>query len=99
MRFKVKRFEASRVRNVHGKVISRSYFYVIVVIRWFRSPRYLRLVPGWIDKYSQDQPCNVELVRFISHATSFKEAGGLDKKIAEDIIKRIKAEPDKFIMY
>lgn len=98
MRFKVKRLEQSRVCNVHGKVISRSYFYVIVVIRWFRSPRYLRLLPGWIDKYSQDQPCSVELVRLISYATTFKEAGGVDKEVAENIIKRIKAEPDKFII-
>jgi hypothetical protein len=96
MRFKVKRYEHNRVRNVHGKVISRTYSYIIVVRRWFKKPMYLRLLPGWYDLFTEGGVCKVELTSNISNATDFRDDDGLRK--AEKVIRKIKEEPDKFVL-
>lgn len=96
MWFKVKRYEHNRVRNVNGKVISRTYSYIIVAKRWFKKPRYLRLLPGWYDLFTEGGICKVELTGNISTATDFRDDDGRRK--AEEVIRKIKEEPDRFVL-
>lgn len=101
MRVKLKRVKRGCVVNVEGKVISQKYGYVIAIMRWFKRPLFLRLRSGWYEKFSKDEPCDVELTSDIGAATEFRDvsANYLSKEIAEKVAKKIKEEPNKFILY
>lgn len=102
MRLSLHRFERNCVRNIDGKVSSRSYGYVIVVRRYFKKKRYLRLLPGWFESYHKGEACKVELTRAIGNATEFREDGDtssyLRKSLAKKLISSIKKDPTKFIL-
>ena len=98
---KVIRIKRGCVRNVEGKVISQDYGYVIAILRWFKKPKYLRLRSGWYEKFSAGEPCDVELTNSLYQATEFRDESMnyLNKRLAEKVAKKIKEEPNKFILY
>ena len=102
MWLRLHKIERGSKRNVNGKVVSRRYCYIIIAHRWFRKPRYLRLLPGWFDAYFKGEPCKVELTRYEGTATEFREdketSGYLRKSIALELIEAIKENPDNFIL-
>ena len=61
MWLRLQRIERDAKYNVNGKVVSRRYYYVIAVHRWFKHTKYLRMLPGWFDNYTQGIPCEVQL--------------------------------------
>lgn len=102
MRIQLHRFEYNRVRNVNGKVMSSSHGYVIVVRRWFKKKRYLRLLPGWFESFQKGETCKVELTRRRGQATEFRDgtntANYLQKSVADKLVAAIKKDPDKFML-
>lgn len=102
MIIQLRRYKHGRVRNVHGKVISCKHSYVIMVYRLFKKPRYLHMLPGWVEKLSNGEICTVELTKAKYKATEFHEVGevtnGMTKPLAEKLIAAIKQNPDNFIL-
>jgi hypothetical protein len=104
MKIRLQQYTIESTRSVNGKVISRRYGYVIAVKRhWWKvwgKWRYINLLPGWQRSILHDEAVRVRLVS-MSYATKFNEDGSMDlnkKSTAENVIKLMKEQPDRFIL-
>lgn len=105
MKVKLKRYVINSTRSVSGKVLERRYGYVITIKRhwwkFWKKPRYLKLLYGWQSAIINDLDVNVQLVSNISSATTFREDNSSDyssKSTAESVIKLLKEQTSRFIL-
>ena len=99
---KVIRRKNTEVLNIRGKKLSKSYVYYIMIWRWFRRRKYLRLIGNWDIQILNDQPCKIELTSSKRAASTFRDtvAGrySYSKAMADTIVTFIKTKPDLFIL-
>ena len=103
MIIRLQRYTIEEKRNVAGDVLSARYGYVIVFWKWRRwrfRKYYLRLLPKWYDDYCNGNPVSVQLTRVRREASEFftDTSNYMRKSLAEEIIKEIKNDPDKFVL-
>lgn len=97
---KVIRRKNTEVLNIRGKKVSKSYVYYIMIWKWFKRRRYLRLIGDWDVQILNDQPCKIELTTSRRSASTFRDvsAGSYSKNMAETIVAFIKTQPNLFII-
>lgn len=105
MKVKLQRYVISSTRSVSGKVLERRYGYVIEIKRhwwkFWKKPRYLKLLYGWQKAIINDLAVNVQLVSDISSATTFREDNSSDyscKSTEESIVELLKEQTGRFIL-
>ena len=100
---RLQRYKIEEKRNVVGDVLSARYGYVIVIWKWRRwrfRKYYLRLLPDWYKDYQKCNPVGVQLTRVRREASEFftDTSNYMKKSLAEEIIKQIKSDPNRFIL-
>lgn len=96
---KVIRRKNTEVLNIRGKKVSKSYVYYIMIWKWFKRRRYLRLIGDWDVQILNDKPCKIELTSSKRAASLFHDtAGSYSRQMAETIVTFIKTQPDLFII-